>query len=186
MSVNTIRIASCLAFLFAVQTKAFGNDSDIPDVQQGVTRNAQFAGPVPAAPMNGPYWAPGGDIYSGMRTGSPYYWSNSWYAPMNYGYGNAGYSAGYGGSGVAPGGWNTFGSGYGYGSTYGGGGGYGRGYPYGGTGYAGMDPYTYHYGPGFYRNGFDQGSYRFPYYNYRAPWYAPGPASYNRDTNMPW
>jgi len=47
------------------------------------------------------------------------------------------------------------------------------------------DPYTYHFGPGFYRSG-EYGHYRFPYYSYRRPWYYPGQPVYNRDTNLPW
>lgn len=50
---------------------------------------------------------------------------------------------------------------------------------------AGADPYTYHFGPGFYRHS-EHGHYRFPYYSYRRPWYYPGFAGYNRDTNLPW
>ena len=47
------------------------------------------------------------------------------------------------------------------------------------------DPYYDHFGPGFHRNSL-HGHYRFPYYNYRAPWYYPGRAVYNRDTNFAW
>lgn len=47
------------------------------------------------------------------------------------------------------------------------------------------DPYYDHFGPGFHRHSL-HGHYRFPYYNYRAPWYYPGRAVYNRDTNQPW
>jgi len=47
------------------------------------------------------------------------------------------------------------------------------------------NPYYDHYGPGFHRTDL-HGHYRFPYYNYRAPWYYPGRAVYNRDTNYPW
>jgi hypothetical protein len=50
---------------------------------------------------------------------------------------------------------------------------------------AGGDPYNYHFGPGFYRSG-EYGHYRFPFYSYRRPWYHPGFAGYNRDTNLPW
>jgi hypothetical protein len=46
-------------------------------------------------------------------------------------------------------------------------------------------PYYDHYGPGFHRHSL-HGHYRFPYYTYRAPWYYPGRAVYNRDTNLPW
>ena len=47
------------------------------------------------------------------------------------------------------------------------------------------NPYYDHFGPGFHRDQL-HGHYRFPYYNYRAPWYYPGRAVYNRDTNFPW
>lgn len=47
------------------------------------------------------------------------------------------------------------------------------------------DPYYDHFGPGFQRSDL-HGHYRFPYYNYRAPWYFPGRAVYNRNTNFPW
>ncbi|HET6422503.1 MAG TPA: hypothetical protein VFG20_02395 [Planctomycetaceae bacterium] len=47
------------------------------------------------------------------------------------------------------------------------------------------NPYSDHYGPGFHRSQL-HGHYRFPYYNYRAPWYYPGRAVYNRDTNLHW
>ncbi len=47
------------------------------------------------------------------------------------------------------------------------------------------DPYQDHFGPGFHRSSL-YGHYRFPYYNYRAPWYYPGRAVYNRDTNLAW
>ena len=47
------------------------------------------------------------------------------------------------------------------------------------------NPYTDHFGPGYHRHSL-HGHYRFPYYNYRAPWYYPGRAVYNRDTNFAW
>ncbi|WP_010588468.1 hypothetical protein [Schlesneria paludicola] len=47
------------------------------------------------------------------------------------------------------------------------------------------NPYYDHFGPGFHRQDL-HGHYRFPYYNYRAPWYYPGRAVYNRNTNFPW
>lgn len=47
------------------------------------------------------------------------------------------------------------------------------------------EPYYDHFGPGFQRNSI-HGHYRFPYYNYRAPWYFPGRAVYNRNTNFAW
>ncbi len=47
------------------------------------------------------------------------------------------------------------------------------------------NPYSDHFGPGFQRHSL-HGHYRFPYYNYRAPWYFPGKAVYNRNTNFAW
>ncbi len=47
------------------------------------------------------------------------------------------------------------------------------------------DPYYDHFGPGFQRSSI-HGHYRFPYYNYRAPWYFPGRNVYNRNTNFAW
>lgn len=47
------------------------------------------------------------------------------------------------------------------------------------------NPYYDHLGPGFQRDSI-HGHYRFPYYNYRAPWYFPGRAVYNRNTNFAW
>lgn len=49
----------------------------------------------------------------------------------------------------------------------------------------GSDPYTLHFGTGYYRAN-EYGHHRFPYYSYRRPWYFPGHTSYNRDTNLPW
>ena len=51
--------------------------------------------------------------------------------------------------------------------------------------FSGADPYTLHFGTGYYRNA-EYGHHRFPYYSYRRPWYFPGHPSYNRDTNLPW
>lgn len=47
------------------------------------------------------------------------------------------------------------------------------------------DPYSYHFGPGFYRSN-EFGHYRFPYYSYRRPWYDVGHPVRVRDTNLPW
>ncbi len=58
-------------------------------------------------------------------------------------------------------------------------------YGHAGYGYAVTDPYTYHFGPGYYRHA-EHGHYRFPYYNYRRPWYHPGQPVFNRDTNYAW
>lgn len=47
------------------------------------------------------------------------------------------------------------------------------------------NPYNDHFGPGFQRHSL-HGEYRFPNYDYRAPWYYPGRAVYQRDTNFAW
>lgn len=57
----------------------------------------------------------------------------------------------------------------------------GAGHPAGPAG----DPYSYHFGPGYYRNN-EFGHYRFPYYSYRRPWYDVGHPVRVRDTNLPW
>ena len=57
--------------------------------------------------------------------------------------------------------------------------------PSGGQNIVTGDPYYDHFGPGFQRHSL-HGHYRFPYYNYRAPWYFPGRAVYNRNTNFAW
>ncbi len=111
--------------------------------------------------MNGNYNGMNGN-YNGM---------NGNYNGMNGYAGNNGYN-----------GYNQYNNNYAgsaYGSNYGGGAGTGGG------GGAGGDPMSYHFGPGYYRSG-DYGHYRFPYYSYRRPWYHPGFAGYNRDTNLPW
>jgi hypothetical protein len=54
-----------------------------------------------------------------------------------------------------------------------------------GYGWRAYDPYTYHFGPGYYRYA-EHGHFRFPYYSYRRPWYHPGPPVFNRDTNFAW
>ena len=92
---------------------------------------------------------------------------------------------------MSPGGYA--GSAYGVGSQYGAPGGYEARVgspvyyydPAGGQYQVSGNPYQDHFGPGFQRNS-SYGHYRFPYYNYRAPWYYPGRAVYNRDTNFAW
>ncbi|MCA8986146.1 MAG: hypothetical protein KDA78_00800 [Planctomycetaceae bacterium] len=136
------------------------------------------------------YWQPGG--YD-QRAGSPFFFTVpngpargplAGNGPTGAGGMGGGY---YGGSGYGYDGYGMMG-GYGYDSAYGGsayGGGYGSAYGGGGAGGAGGDPYGYHFGPGYYRSG-EYGHFRFPYYSYRRPWYHPGFAGYNRDTNLPW
>lgn len=169
-----LRAGFCLGLMCVLEAQVWGDDPEIPSPQapaaapRRAVQGAQYPSPAPMAPISprGPYWAPGGDMYSGTRIGSPYYWS----APGAYGY-SAPYGGGYGAGWPAPAGYGVgFGYGLGYGGAYSG---------------AGVDPYTYHFGPGFHRSA-DQAHYRFPYYSYRQPWYTPGPPSYNRDTNFPW
>ncbi|MDA0833769.1 MAG: hypothetical protein O2955_01950 [Planctomycetota bacterium] len=50
---------------------------------------------------------------------------------------------------------------------------------------AGSDPKNFHFGDGLHRSGVS-GHYRFPYYSYRRPWYYPGEASFQRNTQFPW
>jgi len=59
------------------------------------------------------------------------------------------------------------------------------GYGYPGRGTTAVDPYTWHFGPGYYRYA-EHGHFRFPYYSYRRPWYFPGAPVFNRDTNFAW
>jgi hypothetical protein len=109
------------------------------------------------APVPG-YWQPGG--YEG-RFGSPYYYS----VPSGYGqYGAPSYAE----SPPQP----IYDN---YGAVNA---------PYWNPGTAG-DVYSTHFGPGYYRHS-EYGHYRFPYYSYRAPWYHPGPPTWNRDTNRAW
>jgi len=142
-----------------------------------------FFNSVPNAPPRGPL-AGNGPRGMGGNMGGAYGYAggnNSGYAGPgayagDYGYAG-GYDAAYGDAYAGGYGYN-YNSGYGYyGGNYGGGA--------GGAGAAGGDPYQYHFGPGYYRNS-DYGHFRFPYYSYRRPWYHPGFAGYNRDTNIPW
>ncbi|MEX0715604.1 MAG: hypothetical protein WD066_03415 [Planctomycetaceae bacterium] len=128
------------------------------------------------------YWQPGG--YEG-RIGSPYYYSplgngrQYWYGAMAGTPAHAAYVPGGGGWDRPRGGLYSAGDGPGYATRHSTGYGPGSGYGMGG------DPYTAHFGPGFQRHS-NYGHDRFPYYTYRAPWYFPGPAVWNRDTNFAW
>lgn len=156
-------------------------------------------------------WPPGG--YED-RVGRPYYWSVPGGTVPLSSYGSAGAGSGaYGSparSGCGCNGGQAGGVGYGGpigysvpgygGAAYGGPVGYGVN-GYGQTGFAGYgpgsgaaavgqggsagDPYTYHFGPGFYRSN-EFGHDRFPYYSYRRPWYDVGHPVRVRDTNLPW
>jgi len=165
---------------------------------------------VPGSPQRGPLAGNGPTAPGDSREA----YAQAGYG--NAGYGNGGYgNTGYGNSGYGNGGNNSYGydyngfAGYGNGSAYGTGynngygtngyglngsgmNGYGAGYggyagggAGAGAGGAGGDPYNYHFGPGYYRSG-EYGHFRFPYYSYRRPWFHPGFAGYNRDTNLPW
>jgi hypothetical protein len=163
------------------------------------------AWPVDAAEAAGyPYnvqyggWPPGG--YE-ARVGRPYYWSVPGGTVPLSSYGSASYgSAGAGDGAYGAPGRSGCGCNGGQAGATGYGGPVGYGAPgYGSTGFAGYgggaaavpqagpagDPYTYHFGPGFYRSN-EFGHYRFPYYSYRRPWYDVGHPVRVRDTNLPW
>jgi hypothetical protein len=128
------------------------------------------AGEVAHGPVA--YGAPAGGSGCGCNRGrhagavsGPVGYGAAGYGPVAYGpagYGAAGYGAGVGDPGAS------------VNAAFG-----------GGAGAFSSNPHEYHFGPGFHRHS-DHAHYRFPYYSYRAPWYHPGPASYNRDTNYPW
>ncbi len=137
---------------------------------------------VPGAPPRGPL---GGTVASGYTGGNPQldrysggaYYRNNYNNSYSGGYANTGYGAGY--SNGYNGGFNNNSNNA---NSYNNGG-YADGAAM--SGGAGGDPYQYHFGPGFYRSG-EHGHFRFPFYSYRRPWYHPGFAGYNRDTNLPW
>lgn len=125
------------------------------------------------------YWQPGG--YEN-RIGSPYF-----YSVPSYGYGFAAPSVTHYHAGQKPCPCGAGAHGYHHRPTvvtnhmhYG-------TYGHAGYGYGAIrtDPYTYHFGPGYYRHA-EHGHYRFPYYSYRRPWYHPGQPVFNRDTNFAW
>ncbi len=148
----------------------------------GVTAQAQWA--VPPAPVATTY-------HSGSQSGSLGYgamgYGGQGYVGMGYGGASSsayGYQNGYTATGAGPGaGVGPFWAPGGYEARI--------GSPYlyhdpnGGQFVVTGNPYYDHFGPGFHRQSL-HGHYRFPYYNYRAPWYYPGRAVYNRDTNQPW
>lgn len=126
------------------------------------------------------YWQPGG--YEG-RVGSPYYYSvpGAQYGYSAYGAG----SHGYGHHQPVDSGCECGRRGHHRSHHAHGGYGAGRGSHGHWRGSRRYDPYTYHFGPGYYRHA-EHGHYRFPYYSYRRPWYYPGQPVFNRDTNFAW
>jgi hypothetical protein len=183
MTLRLMLLAMIFAVLLSCTTAAVADeqfDDIASDQEVGYLYRAALGPSWSGAPSHPPYWAPGGDRFRGARVGSPYYWSATG-SPGPGGYGVAPFP------GYAP---PPYPGGYaygtaGYGSGYGLGVGYGMGPGYGNWSGAAGDPFGYHFGPGFHRHS-NYGHYRFPYYSYRAPWYAPGPPVYNRDTNFPW
>jgi hypothetical protein len=210
---RTMTCITLVALLLALSSKAIGQPAPAYDAQQmpGVAPGAVRPAPDPAfhgIPMNpavaprppqAPGWAPGAYEHGGPRVGSPYYWSNSnvmaapaygpppAYGPLP-GYAHLGAPAC--GCQHRGGGWGAYPAatmgGY-WVPAY-----YGSALYHGSMGYGGWgapagggDPYMDHFGAGFHRHS-NQGHFRFPYYNYRSPWYSPGPPSFNRDTNFPW
>ncbi len=128
---------------------------------------ANFAG----VPAEAPVWS--GNMSYGISPGSM---SAAAYGGSQYSYGGPG-SAGIGdtsGPHWAPGGYEARVGSPAYYHD-----------PAGGQYVNSGNPYNDHFGPGFQRSSL-HGHYRFPYYNYRAPWYYPGKAVYNRDTNFAW
>ena len=157
-----LNLKSCRT-LYAVAAAAIGLVGG--NLQAGCNCSVPPAPTASSGIVSGPAWT---DNYSyGMSPGSM---SSSAYASSAYG-GGYGDSAG---PHWAPGGYEArVGSPAYYHDPSGG--------QYSVTG----NPYYDHFGPGFQRNSL-HGHYRFPYYNYRAPWYFPGRAVYNRDTNFAW
>ena len=144
----------------------------------GMSPTVQAQDYLPPVPQVSPYQS---ESY-GTTSAAPY--QASPYVTGGYGYGNYGAATGSGTLGAgpvagvgphwAPGGYEArMGSPYLYHD------------PNGGQFVVTGNPYYDHYGPGFHRSQL-HGHYRFPYYNYRAPWYYPGRAVYNRDTNLHW
>lgn len=176
-------LRSCLAAL-TLCASAFASDA-IPQVSHGWPVEAGEAAGYPYDVHYGGY-PPGG--YE-RRIGKPYYWSvPGGTVPLDSfaARGSRGYDAGAGRPAPAAG------CSCQKGETSGGevgwvGGGPGplahvaAPVPAGPAG----DPYTYHFGPGFYRSN-EFGHYRFPYYSYRRPWYDVGHPVRVRDTNLPW
>ncbi len=153
----------------------------------GVNAHAQWA--VPPAPVGTTYYAgsQSGTVgYGGLGYGSQSYGAMG-YGTMGYGGASSsasGYQSGYTATGAGPGaGVGPFWAPGGYEARIGSP--YLYHVPNGGQFVVTGNPYYDHFGPGFHRQSL-HGHYRFPYYNYRAPWYYPGRAVYNRDTNQPW
>lgn len=160
MRFGSLVIAGCVAFS-SVQSADAGCNCNVPPAPAPMTSSVGNWS-APGAQYLAPDGQPG--LFYGNAVGQP-----------NYGYGGYGNPAGVAGGGTwAPGGYEPrIGSPVYYHDPAGG--------QYQVTG----NPYDDHFGPGFHRNSL-HGHYRFPYYNYRAPWYFPGRAVYNRDTNFPW
>lgn len=195
-----IRISVACAALLAAASAA-GDDTLSPA--------ATGTWPVEAAEGSGyPYDVPYGGYPPGgyeRRIGSPYYWSvpggtaslsATGAQPAGYSgmgpAGSVGCGCNKGSSGPAtaagPVGYGAYGPNAGPGvyGAYGPNAGYaGSGSGYEPVGGPAGDPYTYHFGPGFYRSN-EFGHYRFPYYSYRRPWYDVGHPVRVRDTNLPW
>lgn len=132
-----------------------------PGNQDALTRPVPGYQGGPYVQGGNQYWLPNNEV---PRVGSPYYYSATQGAGGTYGMTNpqVGIRAGqtwYGGYNEANTGVQTQGL-----ST---------------------DPFTQHFGPGFYRSN-EYGHLRFPSYSYRRPWYTPGAPTYNRDTNYRW
>lgn len=138
-------------------------------------------GVSPAGGADEGYWQPGG--YEG-RIGSPYYYSlpaeRAGRLAVPAGHPTA-FSAPSSHHGCACSAWGRYAHGWGHQNA--------SHFIFGSYSYnlwaTGGDPYSWHFGPGFYRHA-EHGHFRFPYYSYRRPWYYPGQPIFNRDTNFAW
>jgi hypothetical protein len=165
-------LASWISVFAVCASPLLANDAawlpPAPASHDSMVQPVQWSTPA----ISGPVVAPG-EVY-----GSPFPSvttpGTTVYGPTTYGLGSA----------------SPYTAGFGFGSGYAAPGGYPArmGQPYYYQGEYGVitgNPYYDHFGPGFHRSQL-HGHYRFPYYNYRAPWYYPGRAVYNRDTNFAW
>lgn len=158
MTLSALRVAVCLTLLTAVPPSL----GDTPGIGLPAFGPSLVYSQVPPG-----YWQPGG---AEGRVGSPYY-----YRPTTLPYGFYGFEGGglaaFGDQG--PDSWHGAPA-------------WGGHLPQAPASFTyPTDPYTYHFGPGYYRYA-ERGHFRFPYYNYRRPWYFQGPPSFNRDTNFAW
>src|SRR5262245_48934530 len=77
--VSLLVCSTSLVFCGSVRADDVSDPDPLPEVVPAAQLPAAPANPagnqVAQGQATGPYWAPGGDLYRGMRVGSPYYWS---------------------------------------------------------------------------------------------------------------